>query len=340
MKQAAVFFFSRQGGETARRIAAFLRLEYDCRLFAAQKYAGDGAEPIQGGIGEFTGTLMGEMDALVYVGACGIAVRAIAPHIRSKTTDPAVLCVDELGRFCIALLSGHIGGGNRLANAVAGAIGAVPVITTATDINGRFSVDTWAAERGFRIGSMEAAKEVSAAILQRDIPICSDRPIVKPLPQGLYEGGEGELGICVSTRTKKPFQNTLSIIPPVLVLGIGCRRNAPMGAIEDAVKTVLLQNELDIRAVGQVASIELKADEEGLLEFCRKNGFPARFYTAEELQAAPGEFTPSPLVKRVTGVENVCERSAALSGEIIVKKTVCNSVTVAVAEKDWEVSFA
>lgn len=101
---------------------------------------------------------MKETDALVFVGACGIAVRAIAPHIRSKTEDPAVVCVDERGRFSIPLLSGHIGGGNRLANAIAAGIGATPVITTATDVNGRFAVDAWAAEQGFVLGSMAGCK--------------------------------------------------------------------------------------------------------------------------------------------------------------------------------------
>ena len=189
MKRAAILSFSRQGGETARRIAFLLKREYDCGLFAPEKHADAGIAPIAGSLCTLAGRLMKEMDALVFVGACGIAVRAIAPHIRSKTEDPAVICVDERGRFSISLLSGHIGGGNRLANAIAAGIGATPVITTATDVNGRFAVDAWAAEQGFVLGSMAAAKDIAATILERDVPICADR-----FRQGYIRGWKGMLG--------------------------------------------------------------------------------------------------------------------------------------------------
>lgn len=224
MKRAAILSFSRQGGETARRIAFLLKREYDCGLFAPEKHADAGIAPIAGSLCTLAGRLMKEMDALVFVGACGIAVRAIAPHIRSKTEDPAVICVDERGRFSISLLSGHIGGGNRLANAIAAGIGATPVITTATDVNGRFAVDAWAAEQGFVLGSMAAAKDIAATILERDVPICADGPMRGTLPAGLYPGVEGDVGISVSVRTKKPFSETLSVIPRALTLGLGCRR--------------------------------------------------------------------------------------------------------------------
>ena len=340
MMRAAVFYFSQQGGNTARRIASCLRETYTCRLFAPAKYAGAGATPITGGLSACTGPLMQTENALIFVGACGIAVRAVAPHLRSKAEDPAVLCIDECGKFVIALVSGHIGGANRLANALAAAIGATPVITTATDVNGRFSVDAWAAEHGVALGSLAAAKKVSAAILVRDIPICADAPIRGPLPAGLYPGQEGALGISVSVHTKKPFQETLSLIPRALTLGLGCRRGTSQEAIEQAVQLVFAAHALDLRAVRCAASIRLKADETGLLAFCAAHGYPAKFYAPETLAALAGEFTPSAFVQKTTGVDNVCERSAvADGGMLIVKKTACNGVTVAVAETPWEVQF-
>lgn len=340
MKRAAILSFSRQGGETARRIAFLLKREYDCGLFAPEKHADAGIAPIAGSLCTLAGRLMKEMDALVFVGACGIAVRAIAPHIRSKTEDPAVICVDERGRFSISLLSGHIGGGNRLANAIAAGIGATPVITTATDVNGRFAVDAWAAEQGFVPGSMAAAKDIAATILERDVPICADGPMRGTLPAGLYSGAEGDVGISVSMRTKKPFSETLSVIPRALTLGLGCRRGTAKEAIEQTVFEVFKENGLDLRAVREAASIDLKADEPGLLAFCEQLGISVLFYAAETLAAVRGSFTPSAFVQEVTGVDNVCERSAAAGGgKLIVKKTARRGVTVAVAETAWEVNF-
>ena len=144
----AVFAFSRRGRDTARRCLAALagpRDEY--RAYASESWAGEGFSPIRPPLADFTAPVFAWADAMVFVGACGIAVRAIAPHVRDKGTDPAVLAVDELGQFVIPLLSGHIGGANRLAVRLAEAVGATAVVTTATDVNRRFSVDEWSARQ-------------------------------------------------------------------------------------------------------------------------------------------------------------------------------------------------
>lgn len=342
MKTAAILAFSKKGCKLAERIAEYLiqEEEVSCARYAPDKYVTEGCEPIQGGISAFTGPLMKHRDILVFVGACGIAVRAIAPYLISKTCDPAVLCVDETGKYVISLLSGHIGGGNRLALSVAGGIGAVPVVTTATDVNGRFSVDAWAAEQGFGIGSMAVAKDFSAAILERDLPICTDVPIEGKLPSGLYPGDSGELGLCISTKLKKPFDSTLNLIPKVLTLGIGCRRGTSCETIEAVVRQVLQENQLNLRAVKEITSVTLKSDEEGLLAFAERYRLPIHFYTPEELNAVEGEFTASAFVKNTVGVDNVCERSAAAGGgKLIVKKTAGQGVTAAVAEGEWKVCF-
>lgn len=339
--RAAILYFSRKGGETALRVAQCLTKEgYCCDLYAPGKHAEIGVKTINGSARIFTGALMAEKtEAIIFIGACGIAVRSIAPYIKSKTVDPAIICVDECAKFAISLLSGHIGGGNRLTGTLAKGIDAVPVITTATDVNGRFSVDAWAAENGFVIGSMEAAKRVSAAILEKDIPICADVPITGTLRGGLCRG-DGELGICVSVRKQKPFEDTLFIIPRVLKLGIGCRRGTSCEQIETAVKEVLENSGLDFRAVRECASVNLKSDEEGLLKFCSKHNLPASFFSPEELRTLQGGFTASEFVNNTVGTDNVCERSAVFGGgRLIVPKTVGDGVTVAVAEALWEVHF-
>ena len=335
--RAAIFAFTERGKATARRAAA--KLTGEIALYAPARLAGEGFTAYDGGLPEFVGGLF-DRDALVFVGATGIAVRAIASHVASKRSDPAVICLDEAGRFVIPLLSGHIGGANALARRLAAALDATPVITTATDVNGRFSVDAWATEHHMAIASMALAKRVSAEILARDIPFYTDAGRPASLPNGLVWGEGGALGICVSFHDLSPFDETLQLIPRALRLGVGCRRGTPAEAVEAAIQGVLAESNLRGEAVAGVASIDVKADEPGLLQCCRSHGWPIEFYTAEQLNAVPGSFSKSDFVKNTVGVDNVCERAAAArGGRIIVKKTALNGVTVAVAEEKWGIEF-
>lgn len=334
--KAALFAFTRRGCETARRILTALP-EAQWQCFTLERFSKPGFGTLTP---ECYGQAFGTSDLLVFVGACGIAVRKIAPFVRDKRTDPAVVCVDEQGTFAISLLSGHIGGANGLTKTIAQAVGAVPVITTATDVNGKFSVDTWAAENGCVIDDMKLAKAVSAVILERNVPFSSALPVAGRLPDGLTPGNTGDLGICVSFQESTPFENTLRLIPRILHLGLGCRKGTPKETIAQAVDRVFRENRLDFRAVCLAASIDLKQEEPGLLAFCRERELPVKFYSAAQLRAVPGEFTPSPFVRSITGVDNVCERAALLGAErLLVKKTADCGVTVAVAVKHWEVHF-
>lgn len=335
----ALFAYSRQGCKTARRV-----LEHwgddEIRAFTMERFEEPGFEPIRRPSKPFYGPLFDWADAFVFIGSCGIAVREIAPHVKSKLTDPAVIAVDELARFSISLLSGHIGGGNELALELADFLGATPVITTATDINGRFSVDTWAARQGLYITNLQTAKHVSARILESPVPVSSDFPVVTKLPSGTVEGTSGDIGICISYRKREPFAETLLLVPTVLHLGIGCRRGTSCQAIEAAVSRVCREHGIHPKAIKQAASIDLKADEKGLLEYCKKQDLPVAFYTAEELRGVPGQFTASERVLKVTGVDNVCERAAIIGAEkLLVRKTAMDGVTVAIAQEHWEVRF-
>lgn len=337
----AIFAYSRRGRGTALRARDCLAgPEDEVRCFAPEKYAGGGFAPLQAPCAQFTGPLFAWADTLVFVGAVGIAVRSVAPYVRDKRTDPAVLCADELGQFVIPLLSGHIGGANALALRLARGLGAVPVVTTATDVNGKFSVDAWAARQGLYISDMRAAKAVSAAILERPLPLCCAFPIEGELPPGTEPGEHGDVGICISCRRESPFRDTLLLVPAVLHLGLGCRRGTAEEAIRAAVEQVLSQHRIHPKAVKCAASIDLKRDEPGLLSFCAARGWPLSFYSAEELGALEGDFTPSERVLRVTGVDNVCERAAMMGARrLVVRKTACSGVTVAVAEEDWTARF-
>lgn len=335
--RTAVFAFTERGKATARRVAG--ALDGTQTLLTPARLAGDGFAPYAGRLTDCVGGLF-DRDALIFVGAAGIALRAVAPHVSDKRADPAVLCVDEAGHFVIPLLSGHIGGANTLTRRLAAALGATPVLTTATDVNGRFSVDAWAAERGMAISSMALAKRVSAEILTRDIPFYTDGERPEALANGLVWSERGELGVCVSVRDMQPFDDTLLLIPRVLRLGLGCRRGTPAAAVEAAIHAVFSENRLRPEAVAGAASIDVKADEAGLSACCRAHGWPLAFYSAEQLNAVPGRFAESEFVKRTVGVDNVCERAAvAAGGRLIVSKTALDGVTVAVAELKWGIDF-
>ena len=335
--RSAIFAFTERGKATARRVAE--QLSGDIALYAPPRLAGEGFNAYEGGLSECVGGLF-DRDALVFVGATGIAVRAVAAHVVSKRSDPAVIGMDEAGSFVIPLLSGHIGGANALARMLAAALDAVPVITTATDVNDRFSVDAWATERDMAICPIALAKRVSAEILVRDVPFWSDGVMPERLANGLVRDDKGDLGICVSVHDLKPFVDTLLLVPRALRLGIGCRRGTPAEAVEAAIQKALSKNNLRIEGVAGAASIDVKADEAGLLECCRDYGWPLTFYSAEQLNAVPGSFSKSEFVRNTVGVDNVCERAAAASGgRIIVGKTALNGVTVAVAEEKWGIEF-
>ena len=334
--RAALFAFSRGGCATARRVMAALpEAAFVC--YTMERFQEPEFLPLDKAA---YGACFSAMDALIFVGACGIAVREIAPYIQSKKTDPAVLCIDEAGRFVIPLLSGHIGGANALAAALAERLDATAVVTTATDVRGKFAVDAWAARHGCAISGMGLAKAVSAAILEGDIPLCSQFPLPSPLPEGTFAGETGPLGIFIGWRTKSPFARTLRLIPRVLRVGVGCRRGTAAETVENAVRAVFAENGLDTAAIRGVCSIDLKQDEAGLLDACEKNNWPVHFYTAQQLRDVAGDFTPSDFVRSVTGVDNVCERAALLDAEkLIVQKTARDGVTVAVAAEHWEVRF-
>lgn len=337
--KVAVFAYSRQGCKTARKVMNYFAGD-EVRAYTMERFEEPGFGAIERPSKPFYEPIFAWADAMVFVGSVGIAVREIAPFVRSKLTDPAVVSMDELGHYVIPLLSGHIGGANDLALSLAEVVEGTPVITTATDINKKFSVDAWAARKGLAITNLNTAKSVSAEILERPVPLKSDFPIVTELPNGVVAADSGKIGICISCKKEKPFDETLLLVPPVLHLGIGCRRGTPVEKFREAVDFVLKEYNIHPKAIKQVTSIDIKSNEEGLLEFCKERNLPAVFYTADELRAVPGEFTPSQCVLRFTGVDNVCERSSMIGAEkLLVKKTIHNGVTVAISAETWEVSF-
>ncbi len=297
-------------------------------------------------------------EAIIFVGSCGIAVRAIAPFVEKKDRDPAVLVIDEKGQFAISLLSGHLGGANELTKEVCRITGAVPVITTATDIQEKPAVDVFAKKNHCKIGNLKKIKVISSAILAgEEVGCMSLMTIEGTIPQGIIQvwpdadkQGMPNKGLVISPYTchKDYFSETLQLLPQCLTLGIGCKKDTSVEKIEEAVSEALAAAGLDIGSVEQVASIDLKAAEPGLLEYCRRNDFPLRTFGAEKLAKIEGRFSSSKFVGEITGVDNVCERSALAGAraishgqetKLIAGKFKGSGVTVAVAIRKGCVNF-
>ena len=310
-------------------------------------------------LSEITKKWFEEADALVYFAAAGIAVRCIAPYVRDKFRDPAVLSVDENARFVIPLLSGHAGGANDLGKLLAQVLGAQPVITTATDGRGLFAVDVYAAENGLQIGDREQAKRISARILAGEtVTLYAESAAGLPSARNSREQGIDDQGmgpgrpkyrsgvmqtacrsgadIIVSCR-KQPGdrEDALYLIPRAVTLGVGCRKGIPAGDIEKAAAQILQKTGVFKKALCGAASIDLKKEEAGLQDFTRRWELPLTFYSAGELNEVKGTFTGSDFVRGVTGVDCVCERSAVrLAGEgavLLSEKQSLGGVTAALA---------
>lgn len=291
-------------------------------------------------------------DAIIFVGATGIAVRAIAPFICGKAVDPAVLVIDEAGRYVISLLSGHLGGANALARTAASLIEAEPIITTATDAESAFAVDTFAKENGFLLTDLRKAKEVSAKVLRGEkLRIYSDIPMERLVQRPARHEAElvsaqdidrADIVISYRTHILKPAEKSsqaigLRLIAKRVHVGLGARKGVTQAEVAAAVATCLEDAGIDPRAVKALASIDLKKQEAGILAYSYESGVPFVTYTAEELRTVEGAFAGSSFVQSVTGVANVCERAAAYAAgrsghaEVLVHKTIHGNVTTAVA---------
>lgn len=340
-----IIAFTARGCELASRLRDGLSSQGDeCEAFAKTSSRGCGLVPVEASVKDWTTNAFAECDALVFVGATGIAVRSVAPFLRSKTVDPAVVVIDERGRHAISLLSGHIGRGNELTLRASKIVGAEPVITTATDINGLFSADAFASRQGMAIDDISLVKDVSSALLEgRKVGMASDYPVIGRVPEELTVE-EGDLGIHItSMETGSPFTRTLRLIPRNIIIGIGCRRGTSGARIAEKVFEAFRTRGLSFKGARMVASIDLKADEPGLLEFYQRYGLGARFFTAEELASVPDAgFSSSEFVASVAGVGNVCERAAmaaSVHGRLIQGKMASDGVTVALAMDEFAVTF-
>lgn len=325
-----------------KRVALYTKCKALCGQQTKAMYV---EEPLQ----MWTQKQMEEQNVLLFVGACGIAVRSIAPHVVNKLQDSPVLVVDEKGSFVIPLLSGHVGGANELALFVSERIGAQPVITTATDIQGKFAVDIFAKKNNLWIENKEGIAKVSAKVLRGET-------ITMAIEEGhLGEGTFFPEGVKVSSYPpqepvdvvisgeERTFPANLTLKPREYVLGVGCRKGKEKEKLEALIAQVLCEHEIEPGQVGAIASIDVKADEKAILAWSQKHRVPFFTYSGEELEQVEGEFQESAFVRQTVGIGNVCERAARKAagarGRLIAKKYAKDGMTLAIAKKEWSVTW-
>ena len=300
--------FTKNGVELALKIANIIGGE----VFAPERFCVNGVKKLSD-LKTWTAKYFYEASALIFISACGIAVRSIAPHVKNKFDDPAVIVIDERANYVIPVLSGHIGGANELAKNIAEIIHAQPVITTASDVNNLVPVDEWAVKNNCVIENPVNIKKIAAHVLENHY-----------------------IGIAVTDENiKTPYPITLILRPRDLYLGAGCNKNTDPEIFYNAALKFLKSSGVSNLSLAALCSIDLKAQEPAMLNFASVNKIPFMTFSANELNNLQGTFTKSEYVLKITGVDNICERSAMLAaGEnavLLRSKFIIDGITFALA---------
>lgn len=325
---------------------------------------------------EWAKVQMSVKNELLFIGACGIAVRAIAPWVANKLYDSPVLVMDELGTYVIPILSGHVGGANEIAVKIGEMTGAIPVITTATDLNRCFAVDIFAKKNYLYIENKDGIARVSSKILRGEkismaieqLGHAISEPETLEAEENKTEKVEtvkagkqaeqdnrftNQIEIVdfppkqpidvIITSQKQDYNASLILRPKEYVLGMGCKRDKEPEKIAGYIDQTLTALGISKNQVYAICSIDKKRDEAGFLQWSSLERIPFITYSAEELEDVEGDFEVSQFVKSQVGVDNVCERAALKGcgegGELVYRKHASDGMTIAVAKRDWRVSF-
>jgi cobalt-precorrin 5A hydrolase / cobalt-factor III methyltransferase / precorrin-3B C17-methyltransferase len=296
-------------------------------------------------------------EAFVFIMASGIVVRTIAPLLEDKRTDPAVVVLDEAGKYCVSLAGGHLGGANELAKELAGFLGAEAVITTASDVNGLPSVDLWARRHDLEIEDWGLLPLIGKRFVNNGaLRVYSDAPL--DFPDDFLRVADPRFADLIITNKKDAYAGSseeapegescrmetcrvkgqLYLRPRNLALGIGCNSGTSGAEIEEAVRAALEEGNLSFLSVAEIGTIDLKGKEPGLREFIGKHTFALRTFTPRELNGVQNIEKSDP-VFRATGAYAVAEPAALLvagAEKPLLAKRKRGNVTVAVAEKKPE----
>ena len=364
-----IISFTKKGEELAKRIGAYLesaeQIQYQNKCRTSENYSSKR-------LSECAKESFEQKQGMIFVGAVGIAVRTIAPFLKDKLHDPFVIVIDENGDYVIPILSGHVGRANEYARKLAVFLGAQAVITTATDVSHCFAADLFAQKNQYAIQNKDGIARVSSKTLAHEaiivrtldeiITLSFDGTVVKRQPlrenQETTSDSTNDSMKMVSAKTDfaasdffdiiiSPFiedskKGALWLVPRCIVVGVGCRRGKETDAIEQTIRERLAACGIAKEAVCQIASIDRKKDEVGLIETAADFHVEFVTFTEETLKQVPGTFSSSAFVEKTVGVDNVCERSAmaaAPQGTLLAGKYAKDGVTVAIAMRAFSPSF-
>ena len=331
--KTAIVSLTKNGGVTAKKVQNAIGGDLFCRVPPEGEEASAFLKPLK----ELMAELFPLYDRFVMIMATGIVVRTISPLIVKKDRDPAIVVMDEMGRFAISLLSGHLGGANELASELEETMKATAVITTATDINKMVAFDMVAKENRCQIEDLSRLAAVSGALVNgRSVNLFCPYPIDGTVPKNIrLTEDPAQSNVCISNRRETVSEETLILRPKNLILGAGCRKGKPYEDIKEAFEIFLTETGFARASLCAVVSIDLKAEEEGLILLSEELNIPFETYSAEELKPFDTTEGDSDFVRRVTGVGSVSEAAArrySKGGETLVPKRKYNGITFSLAQ--------
>ena len=322
-----VISVTRQGDEIAKRLRELLHIE----LFSK-----NGLEKFD--IKEIAGKLMSSFKAVIFISSTGIAVRSIAPYLKGKDVDPAVIVIDSSCRFVISLAGGHLGGANELTLKIAKFLNALPVITTATDNMGITAPDIIAKENRLIIEDLKKAKTISAYLVEgREVAFIDDKYII-PLPTGYSHNAYNAGAVVYVTHHSRceefeRVQEKLKLIRRDIVLGIGCRKDFDTDKMQSTVLQILDEYNIDKRSVACIGTAEIKKDEKAIIELAGFLGAVIRIFSIDEIKAIQHKYKGSSFVENTIGVRAVCEPCVELCGaQLLTGKISCEGMTICIGE--------
>lgn len=325
------------------------QLLYDGDIYITQRLKAECTDSIKVNLIEdrlsnFASTLFKQYEVIIFIMATGIVVRSISAHLKNKFEDPAIIVIDEQGKNVISLLSGHMGGANEMTNYISKLINANPVITTATDVNNKSSLDMIAKKLDAYIENFrENVKEVNYLLVNKK-------------PVGIYVDGDYDVDtrgfitikninefhnlnkldkiIYITNKkdTELKSENIIKVIPRNIVIGMGCRRNTPFKEIKDSLEDLLNKNNIDIKSIKKIGSVEAKKDEEGFIELAKTLQVPFEIIEISKIQTVENKFEKSDFVKKSIGVYNVAEPVAYIlsNKNLIVNKQKYKGMTFSI----------